>query len=283
MTTDSSSPPPRTDPSRLHHLVEVWESAATDAVALLRELEDDDWSRPTDLPGWDVRAVAAHLAHLESELAGNPQPQVDVPDAPHIRGLMGQFTEAGPLARAGWTTDEIIEELETSVAARRAAFEADPPTDAGGTPPGFPALLGWSWQTLLTNRPVDLWMHEQDVRRATGRPGNLGSPAAAHVAAVFARSLPFVLGKKVGAAPGTSVVLDVTGAQPQLLAATVGDDGRGAPLAGPPDEPTARVSLDFEAWIVLAGGRRPAADIEAELAGDTDLGRRVLESLAVTP
>ena len=283
MTTDSSSSPTEADGQRLHHLVEVWHGAATDAVALLRELEEDDWSRPTDLPGWDVRAVAAHMAHLESELAGNPQPQVDVPDAPHVKGLMGQFTEAGPLARAGWTTDEIIEELEASAATRRAALEADPPTDAKGTPPGFPGLLGWSWETLLSNRPLDLWMHEQDIRRATGRPGNLDSPAAAHVGAVFARSLPFVLGKKVGAAPGTTVVLDIGGAQPRVLAAAVGDDGRGAPLAEAPDQPTARVSLDFEAWTVLAGGRRTAADVEAELTGDTDLARRVVESLTVTP
>jgi uncharacterized protein (TIGR03083 family) len=273
----------RDDAALLRHLVDVWENAATDAVELLRELDEADWSRPTDLPGWDVRAVAAHLAHLESELAGNPQPLVDVPDAPHIKGLMGQFTEAGPLARAAWTTDAIIEELEASVAARRAALEADPPTDAGGTPPGFPGLLGWTWQTLLTNRPVDLWMHEQDIRRATGRPGNLASSAATHVAAVFARSLPFVLGKKVGAAPGTTVVLDVTGAHPQVLAATVGNDGRGAPLTEAPDQPTARVSLDFESWILLAGGRCTPADVEMELAGDTDLARRVVENLAVTP
>jgi uncharacterized protein (TIGR03083 family) len=273
----------RDDAALLHHLVEVWESAAADAVALLRELEEGDWSRPTDLPGWDVRAVAAHLAHLESELAGNPQPHVEVPVAPHIKGLMGQFTEAGPLGRAGWTTDAIVEELETSVAARRAAFEADPPVDPRATPEGFPGLLGWSWQTLLTNRPVDLWMHEQDIRRATGRPGNLDSPAATHVAGVFARSLPFVLGKKVGAAPGTTVVIDVTGVQPQVLAATVGDDGRGAPLTEAPEQPTARVTLDFESWIVLAGGRRPAASAEAELQGDTELGGKVLASLAVTP
>ena len=283
MTTEPSTAPAASDAERLHHLVEVWHGAATDAVALLRELHQDDWSRPTDLPAWDVRSVAAHLAHLESELAGNPQPQVEVPDAPHIKGLMGQFTEAGPLARAGWTTDEIIEELETSAAARYAALQADPPTDPKGTPPGFPGLLGWSWETLLSNRPLDLWMHEQDIRRATGRPGNLGSPAAAHVGSVFATSLPFVLGKKVGAAPGTTVVLDVTGAQPRVLAATVGDDGRGAPLAEAPDRPTATVSLDFEAWVVLAGGRRTAADVEVAVTGDTGLARRVVESLAVTP
>ncbi|HET6561967.1 MAG TPA: maleylpyruvate isomerase family mycothiol-dependent enzyme [Marmoricola sp.] len=272
-----------TDTELLHHLIEVWHGAAVDAIALLRELDETDWSRPTDLPGWDVRAVAAHLAHLESELAGNPQQQVEVLDAPHIRGVMGQFTEAGPLARAGWSTDEIVDELESSVATRYAALQADPPTDAKATATGFAGLLGWGWERLLSNRPVDVWMHEQDIRRATGRPGNLGSPAAAHVGSVLGKSLPFVLGKKVGAAPGTTVVIEVSGAHPRVLAATVGDDRRGVPLDDAPEEPTARVRLDFESWVVLAGGRRTAADVEAELGGDEPLARRVVENLAVTP
>jgi uncharacterized protein (TIGR03083 family) len=271
------------DAELLRHLVEVWHGAAVDAVALLRGLDKEDWSRPTDLPGWDVRAVAAHLAHLESELAGNPQQHVEVPEAPHVKGLMGQFTEAGPLARAGWTTDQIVDELEASVAARYAALRDDPPTDAQAPAPGFAALLGWSWRTLLTNRPVDLWMHEQDIRRATGRPGGLDSPAAAHVGSVFARSLPYVIGKKVGAAPGTTVVVEVTGSRPLLLAAAVSDDGRGVPLPAAPDDPTTRVSLDFESWIVLAGGRRTVADVAVTVTGDSALGRRVLDSLAVTP
>ena len=54
---------------------------SADVVALLRSLDEDDWSRPTDCPGWDVKAVAAHLAHLESVLAGRPQDHVEVPQA----------------------------------------------------------------------------------------------------------------------------------------------------------------------------------------------------------
>src|SRR5205085_11815761 len=80
-------------------VVETWHRTAGDVVALLRSLDTAEWNLPTDLPGWDVRAVAAHLAHLESELAGNPQEQVEVAPAPHIRGLMGQFTESGVVAR----------------------------------------------------------------------------------------------------------------------------------------------------------------------------------------
>ena len=281
MTTARTDRP--SDQQQLWQLVELWHATARDAVALLRSLAPEEWELPTDLPGWDVRAVASHLAHLESELAGNPQEQVEVGEAPHAKGLMGQFTEAGCVARRPWSTERIVEELEASVATRYDALLAEPPTDASAPGPGFAGAIGWSWQTLLTNRPLDLWMHEQDIRRATGRPGGLDSPGAAHVADVFSRSLPFVLGKKVGAPAGTTVVLDVEGHQPRTMAATVGDDGRGAPLPDPPVSPDARVVLQFEDWTVLAGGRRTADTVDARVEGDEELGRKVLASLAVTP
>src|SRR3954469_5335825 len=106
------------DENRLQSYVDTWAAAVEDVVGLLRSLSEDDWSLPTDLPGWDVRAVAAHLAHLESELAGNAQADVDVPEADHILTLMGAYTERGPIARSDWTTDEIIDELERSCAKR---------------------------------------------------------------------------------------------------------------------------------------------------------------------
>ena len=203
-----------TDP--LRDLVEIWHTTAGDVVALLRELDEDDWQRPTDLPGWDVRAVANHLAHLESELAGNPQQQVEVPDAPHVVGLMGQFTEAGVLARADLSHDEVVEELESSVATRYAGLTDDPPSDPDAPGPGFAGLIGWSWKTLLTNRPFDLWMHEQDIRRATERPGDLDTPGADHAVGVCARSLGYVLGKRAGAPVGTTLVVDLTGPEQRV-------------------------------------------------------------------
>ena len=35
--------------------------------------------------------------------------------------------------------------------------------------------------------------------------------------------------------------------------------------------------------MVLAGGRRPPEATEPQITGDQEIGRRVLESLAVTP
>ncbi len=271
------------DENRLQSYVDTWAAAVADVLALLRSLSDDEWDMPTDLPGWDVRAVAAHLAHLESELAGNAQEDVEVPEAAHILSPMSAYTERGPIARASWTTDEIIDELERSCAKRLTELRADPPTDPQGDPPLTPAGIGWTWETLLSNRPLDVWMHEQDIRRAVGRPGGLDSAAAAHTAGVFARGLGYVVGKRVAPVPGTTVVLDVNGPHLVHVAIEVGDDGRGRPLDQEPTEPTVRFLTDLESYVVLCGGRRSADDVEVAIEGDTDLGRRIVESLAVTP
>ena len=269
--------------NRLQSYVDTWEAAVADVVALLRSLDEDDWARPTDLPGWDVRAVAAHLAHLESELAGNAQQEVDVSEAEHVVSVTGAYTERGPLTRASWPTEDIIDELERSCAKRVVELRADPPTDPDGDPPLTPGGIGWSWEMLLSNRPLDVWMHEQDIRRATGRPGGLDSAGAAHTVSVFLRSLGYVVGKRVAPPAGTSVVLDVTGPQLAHAAVEVGDDGRARSLAHDPPEPTARITTDIESYIVLCGGRRGVDYVRVAIEGDEKLALRVLESLAVTP
>jgi len=258
-------------------------------VALLRELDPEDWDKPTELPGWDVRAVAAHLAHLEGELAGRPQEQVEVPEAPHVKGFLGQYTEAGPVARRTWEPSRIIDELEEVVAERRAALASSPPEDPSALGPSFAALAGWSWETLLHNRPFDVWMHEQDIRRATGRPGHLDTPGAAHADRVITRAMGMVVGKKGGARPGQSVLFHRDGVAhpdlPETVAVLVGDDGRARPvdptqLSG---TPTATLRLSWVDWIRLGGGRATADQVEVALEGDEELGRRVLAGMAVTP
>jgi uncharacterized protein (TIGR03083 family) len=271
------------DADRLQGYIDVWWSVVGENVALLRELDPDDWDKPTDLPGWNVRYVAAHLAHLESVLAGNPQAQVDVPPAPHIKGPMNVFTESGPLARADWPTDQIIDEIESSAAKRREALRTLMPVDPAAPGDGFAGQIGWTWETLLSNRATDQWMHQQDIRRAVNRPGGLSGPGAAHALRAYSRALPFVLGKRVGPPAGTTVVLDITGEQPATLAAEMGDDGRGAMLDAPPPEPTTHITMDFETFAILAGGRRTPEQVATTVTGDAGLAAALLADFAVTP
>jgi uncharacterized protein (TIGR03083 family) len=127
-----------------------------------------------------------------------------------------------------------------------------------------------------------VWMHEQDVRRALGRPGNLDSAAAIHSADYLMESLPFIVAKRAGAPAGSVVRLEVAGHAP--VTAVVGDDGRGR-LSAPAEagEPTVTLAMDRETFVVLAGGRRAAGPDDVRVTGDTDLGERGLAAMGVTP
>jgi uncharacterized protein (TIGR03083 family) len=261
--------------------VDVWWSAINDFTDLLEELAAEDWDRPTDLPGWDVRAVASHIAHLEGVLAGAEEETADVGEPPHVTGLMGLYTEVGVLNRRDASPDAIINEIRSAATARHTALVGDPPTDAAGKPTSIFGGVPWSWGTLLRNRPLDVWMHEQDIRRAVDRPGGMDSPAAAHVADYLAESLGYVLAKRAGAPLGTTLVLGLDGHEPRAFA--VDGAGRGVPLGGVPDRPTVSLGMDRESFVLLAGGRREPEPGRVRVEGDAELAQRLLDRLAVTP
>lgn len=266
------------DAELLAGYVATWKRAADDFVALIRTIHAEQWDLPTDLDGWSVKDNAAHTAHLEAVLAGAPEETLEVAEAPHLKGLMNYYTEQGVLARRDRDMAALADEIERSVATRYAALLADPPTDADGQPPRTFGGVPWDNRTLLSNRPLDLWMHEQDIRRAIDRPGGYDSPAAAHVIAVLGRALPMVLGKRVAPPAGTTVRVE---AGDRSWTARVGEDGRAALVEG--DDPDATIALSAEDFVVLAGGRRTPDRTSPVVTGDAALAAAVLSHLAVTP
>ena len=281
-TLSAMSPHDRAlEADQLARLVETWRDACADFVALARSVPREQWDLPTDLEGWSVKDNVAHTAHLEAVLAGAPEETVEVAAAPHLKGFVNYYTEQGVLARRDRDMAELADEIERSVALRHAELLAAPPTDGLAAPPRTPGGAGWNFQTLLGNRPVDVWMHEQDVRRAVGRPGGYDSPAAAHTLRALGRALPMVVGKRVAPPPGTTVRVDVPDAG-LCWTVQVGEDGRATAVADAA-APTTCVTLTPEDFVVLAGGRRGPEATSPLIEGDEETARRLLGVMAVTP
>lgn len=269
------------DQERLAGYVEVWWSAVQDFVAVLEQVPANQWTTQTDLPGWDVRACAAHTAHLESILSGNPEESAEVGEPPHARGFLGLYTEIGVVNRREHAPEQIIAEIREVTAHRHERLLADPPTDGSAKPDVVFGGVPWSWEVLLRNRPLDVWMHEQDVRRAVGLPGGLDSVAAQHTIDYLTESFGFVVAKKAGAPAGTTAVLAVDGSDP--VAFTVNDAGRGERLAEVPAVPTVTLRTDRASLVVLAGGRCSPAAGAVFIDGDQALGEQVVGAMATTP
>jgi len=265
----------------LVELVEIWHRACTDFVALVRQIPREQWDLPTDLAGWTVKDNVAHTAHLEAVLAGTPEETIEVEEAPHLVGPMSYYTEQGVLARRDRDMESLADEIEQAVATRYAALQADPPTDPSAAPPKSPGDAPWDYRTLLSNRPLDVWMHEQDVRRAINRPAGFDSPVAKHVLGVFGRALPMVVGKRVGPPSGTTVRLAIPDAG-LCWTVAVGEDGRAA-AADDQSPATTTVTVSPEDFVVLAGGRRAPEATQPQIEGDEALGRRLIAAMVVTP
>jgi uncharacterized protein (TIGR03083 family) len=270
--------------NRLRTLISVWESACTDLSRLARQLDDLDWNLPTDLPGWSVHDVMAHCAALESELAGIAPLRVDIDKgAAHIKGPEGIYTERGVVGRRSRTSAELIDEFEQAVSRRSVLLDHEPLDDPDGKPPITPGRIDWTWATLLRNRPIDIWVHEQDVRRAVGKPGGLETAAARHAQSTFALALPYVVAKRAAAPPGTTVAFVVTGPVSASYNIYVDDTGRGRATDDGPDDPTVRISLNTETFTVLAANRRDPAQLPIHVDGDRTLGESIIAKLGVMP
>jgi len=275
-----SEGPLGTDQERLAGYVDVWWEAVDDFTRLLEELEEGQWSAATALPGWTVHDVAAHTAHIEAVSAGAPEDPMEFEAPAHVTSLGSHYTESGVLARRDRGRDELINEIRENATARRTALLADPPTDGSAAPPRTPGGVAWSWETLLRNRPLDVWFHEQDVRRAVGLPMTTDTAAGQHTADYLTESLGYVVGKRAQAPAGTSVVLEVSGSP--VRAVTVDDSGRGRPSEAP-DAPTVRITVDREPFLLVAGGRDLARRADWQVDGDAELGTRIVEAFVVTP
>ncbi len=279
MSSPTSPLPPDAD---LETLIATWESAHDDLLELLDSLDDEQWSAATDLPGWSVADVVAHITWLELWLMGDAEPthEPDWSTLPHAASDKAKFMETPVDRRRSWSREEVMAETRETLARRLASLRTDftDRSDAYVGPFG-PGNIGG----LVQQRTFDTWVHEQDIRRAVAVPGGLDSPGARASATQIAPGLGKIVGKGAGAAVGESVRFIVT--EPGVafdVAIVVGDDGR-ARMVESVEAPMVTLTMPFESFMLATGGRAPDWRSTVTVEGDADLAERVLASMTLTP
>jgi uncharacterized protein (TIGR03083 family) len=266
-----------TDLELVDMLDEVWLSIEQCTAGLTEE----QWKTATECPGWTVQDNLVHIAALEAMSIGKDLPLSDVPDdLPHIKNDFGRQNERWIESRRSWSGADAFAEFHTITRERIDGLRAldDAGFGADSWTPQGPGTV----RDLLPFRIFDSWVHEQDIRRALGMPGNLDSASAAHALGMMAKPMAFVVGKKAGAPDGASVVFSLQDPLARDLVIVV-EGGRAALTDAPAAHPTVTITLGTETFARLAAGRiDPAATIAAgdvTFTGDEALGRRVVEHM----
>jgi uncharacterized protein (TIGR03083 family) len=144
-------------------------------VEQLRGLSPDDWSRPTECPGWDVRLMACHVLGMEEMSASFPETlrqmraarrqggvfidaltalQVDKHRAKPPAEVLDGLARVGPRAARGRKRTPGFVRGRTMPVEQPVGDRLEPWT------------LGFLIDVVLTRDP---WMHRVDIARATGR------------------------------------------------------------------------------------------------------------------
>ena len=266
-------------------LISMFEDVWGDIIWLCDGLTNEQWALPTDCPGWSVQDHVAHMIGTERMLLGEQPDGPPVDDAPHVRNDIGKANEQWIASYRKLAGKEVLDEFREVTQRRLEALRAMSNDDwnrEGFTPEG-----PGPYRQFMAIRVFDCWYHDQDIREAIDRLGYFDGPVAdLTIERIPPRGLPYVVGKKAGAPPGSTVVFEVYG-EPKLVAAVhVPPEGRAVLLDAAPATASVALIMDRRTFTRLAGGRWTGDKARAggglRIEGDQDLGNRVIDNMAFT-
>jgi uncharacterized protein (TIGR03083 family) len=258
-------------------LTQVWASV----VNASEQLDERQWDLPTDCPGWTVKDQLSHLIGIERMLLGDPAPPSLAVVADHVTNDFGQMNEAWVEARRSVPGSEVLAEFVETTNRRIDALSAM--TTAQFDEVGWSPIGDVPYRQFMATRLIDCWAHEQDMRRALGRPGGRNGAGEAEVLDRCEQTMPYVVGKRLAPPDGTVVLLAVTGVMGRHVSVAV-QNGRAAAVAAFDGPPTMSVTMDQDAFWRLCFGRVSSDGVLAEgqvtIEGDVSMAHRLLGSMS---
>ena len=155
--------------------VDAVDDVLLQTLSLARDLTEDDADLPTDCPAWTVRDVLAHMVGVEQVLQGAPQPTVDLPELDHVANEFDEYMEQHVHIRRQLPLSAIADELAGLRSRRIPTLRS---LASEGDPVVASPFRDQPMSKAMPVRVLDLWAHEQDIRRAVGLPPRVDAAAA---------------------------------------------------------------------------------------------------------
>ena len=263
-------------------IVDMMEKECQSIQELCSDLTEEQWKTATDCPGWSVQDQISHIVGSESSLLGRPRPDHTPKDLSHVKNEFGKMNEIVVDWRRSWPGIKVLDEFKEVFSERLKVLRAMSDEEFNAetqTPIGQGTI-----KDFLEIRVFDMWVHEQDIRRAINRPGHMDGSVAEHSVGRCFRAMPFVIGKKAQATDGTVVKFEVTGNAGRTMTIKV-DGKRANPIDNSTDSPNVLMRMDVETFTCVSCGRwepeRVIKNGKLQLIGDQSLGEKIAAQMNI--
>jgi hypothetical protein len=268
--------------------VDLFPALHTELLTLLRQLELQDWFKPTVAVPWSVKDMVAHvldtdMRRLSAHRDGFTPPATEPTPATYrdLVSLLDQLNAEWVSAARRLSPQLLIELLGLigpQVHHLFTTLDLLAPARASVAWAGETSSLNWF---DIAREYTEKWHHQQHIREAVGAPLLISRRWLYPALDTFIRGLPYTY-RDVLAAEGTDLVISISGEAGGDW--TLRKHSQSWQLyQGAVDEPDTRVQLDQDtAWRLFTKGMTPA-DARRHLAteGDERLGVQLLSLLAI--
>ena len=268
-------------------VLRLLEDERAELLALLGALDVDAWADASGCPGWSVKDIAAHVLGDDYGILARERDGFRDAGSPRsgswddVVRFVNERNEAWVAAWRRGSPRLLVDLLAGSGPALWAHYRSIDPEELG-------APVSWAGDEPAPNwlrvarEYTERWVHQQQLRDATGRPGLREGRWVRPLLDTFAHSLPVALGD-ADASPGTTVVVVATGEGGGRW--TVARRGARWQLDAEPitERPSTVVTIDVGTlWRLYTKAiDRDAARERARIEGDEALGKRVFSARAI--
>jgi uncharacterized protein (TIGR03083 family) len=241
---------------------EAFRRSADALYTMLCGLGDDDWRTPV-LRDLDVQCLVGHLIGVEADvfrgLSGDPA----VSEVDHV-----ESTQAAAIRQGGRSPVQTRLEWRDTVDRTLGLVHEIDALDVQVAVHGMRLPLG----ALLVVRAFELWIHDNDIRRATGLPPSVPDPSTlSQMTGLAAELLPHSAAR-LGQPQSLTMRLVLTGPGGGTWDIAIGDD--------PPHPPALHLVADAVGFCQLAANRITPAQLQPHITGDPVVAAEMMTAVA---